>query len=171
MSKPWNGHSHQEVPHEVLVLADRLHSAAIHLLRRVRREDEGSGVTAARLSALSVVVFGGPLSLGELAAAEQVRPATMSRTVAALEEAGLVRRDVDPEDGRSILVQATEAGEQLLDEARLRRVESLAADLAELDPEETGALRLALDGLARALDLPTRRPPGNERDATGGRGE
>src|SRR5229473_2111765 len=73
--------------------ADRLHSAAIHLLRRLRRQDDASGLTAPRLSALSVIVFSGPLTLGALATAEQVRPPTMTRLVAALEEAGLVVRE------------------------------------------------------------------------------
>src|ERR671933_1067936 len=77
----------------IVATADRLHSAAIHLLRRVRRQDDASGLTAPRLSALSVIVFGGPLTLGALAAAEQVRPPTMTRIVQALEEAGLVVRE------------------------------------------------------------------------------
>src|SRR5919202_2354129 len=87
--------------------ADRLHSAAIHLLRRLRKQDDASGLTAPRLSALSVVVFGGPLSLGALAAAEQVRPPTMTRIVSALERAGLVERSPHPTDGRQVLLTAT----------------------------------------------------------------
>src|SRR3954463_14052103 len=67
---------------ELLELADRLHSTAIHLLRRVRKQDVAIGQGPARLSALSVLVFGGPKTLGELAAAEQVKPPTMSRIVA-----------------------------------------------------------------------------------------
>ncbi len=55
-------------------VADRLHSAAIHLLRRLRRTDEATGLSPARLSALSVVVYAGPRTLGELAGIEQVRP-------------------------------------------------------------------------------------------------
>src|SRR5512132_4206945 len=70
--------------------ADLLHSAATHLLRRPRREDAATALSAPRFSALSVIVFGGPLTLGELAGAEQVRPPTMTRLVSALEEAGLV---------------------------------------------------------------------------------
>ena len=85
---------------DVDAVADRLHSAAIHLLRRVRKEDDASGLTAPRLSALSVLVFGGPKTIGELAAAEQVRPPTMSVIVADLARAGLVTREPDPDDGR-----------------------------------------------------------------------
>src|ERR671924_776068 len=91
--------------------ADRFHSAAIHALRHVRREDPASGLSAARLSALSVLVFGGPRTLGELAAAERVRPPTMTNTVRGLEEAGLVRREADPHDGRVVRVEATAKGE------------------------------------------------------------
>ncbi len=90
-------------------VADRLHSAAIHLLRRLRREDDASGLSAPRLSALSVVVFGGPVTIGALAAAEQVRVPTMSRLVAALEADGLVRRKPDVDDGRVVRVAATPA--------------------------------------------------------------
>src|SRR3954462_3251460 len=79
-------------------LADRLHSAAIHLLRRLRREDDASGLPAPQLSALSVIVFGGPITLGALAAAEQVRPPTITRVVATLEESGLVVRETDDAD-------------------------------------------------------------------------
>src|SRR3954463_8792183 len=81
-------------------LADRLHSAAIHLLRRLRREDDASGLPGPQLSALSVIVFGGPITLGALAAAEQVRPPTITKLVAALEAAGLVKRQVDADDRR-----------------------------------------------------------------------
>jgi DNA-binding MarR family transcriptional regulator len=77
-------------------LADRWHSLAIHLLRRLRREDVKAGLTGPRLSALSVIVFGGPITLGELAAAEQVRPPTITRLVRALEQAQLVRRERTP---------------------------------------------------------------------------
>src|SRR5947199_6296687 len=110
--------------------AERLHSAAIHLLRRLRREDDASGLTAPRLSALSVIVFGGPLTLGALAIAEQVRPPTMTRIVAALEERHFVAREPSPDDGRVTLVRATPAGRRLLEEGRTRRTSVLARQLA-----------------------------------------
>src|SRR5207237_4874041 len=91
---------------ETLAIADQLHSAAIHLLRRLRVRDLASGIGPAQLSALSVLVFGGPRSLGELAEAEQVRPPTMSRVVEGLERAGLARRQ-PTEDKRRIRLQAT----------------------------------------------------------------
>jgi DNA-binding MarR family transcriptional regulator len=117
-------------------LADKLHSAAIHLLRKLRREDESSGLNAPRLSALSVIVFGGPLSLRDLAAAEQVRPPTMTRIVNALEEFGLVVKERNAVDARSIRLSATAAGKQLLLEGRKRRVDSLARQIAALSTAE-----------------------------------
>src|SRR5580658_1593807 len=102
-------------------LADKFHSAAIHLLRKLRREDESSGLNPQRLSALSVIVFGGPLSLGDLAATEQVRPPTMTRIVNALETQMLVTKQRDPADARSVRLAATAKGKALLMEGRKRR--------------------------------------------------
>src|ERR687884_2200417 len=106
--------------------ADRFHSAAVHALRHVRREDPATGLSAARLSALSVLVFGGARTLGELAAAEQVRPATMTRIVQALEREGLVRREPDRDDGRVVRLHATAKGERVMWGGRERRVDRLA---------------------------------------------
>jgi|SRR5271170_1530045 len=119
----------------VAEIADRLHSAAIHLLRRLRVRDRESGIGPAQLSALSVLVFGGPRSLGELAEAEQVRPPTMSRIVAGLERARLVHRHAT-DDGRRVRLAATAKGEKILWEGRKRRVESLAAALSPLTGDE-----------------------------------
>src|SRR5438067_12567602 len=98
--------------------ADRFHSAAIHALRHVRREDPATGVPPAQLSALSVLVFGGPRTLGELAAAEQVRPPTMTRIVQGLEAAGLVRRERDAQDGRIHRLTATARGRRVMQRGR-----------------------------------------------------
>src|SRR2546428_10214914 len=83
-------------------VARSLHSNAIHLLRRVRTEDSAMGIGPAQASALSVVVFGGPLTFNELAGAEQVRPPTLSRAVEGLVRAGLVRREINEEDQSSV---------------------------------------------------------------------
>jgi len=139
---------------DALAVADRLHSAAIHLLRRVRARDTESGVGPAQLSALSVLVFAGPRSLGELAAAEQVRPPTMSRIVAGLMRAGLVRRHIAKEDRRRLRLEATAKGTALLQAARKRRVESLAATLRALPAEKLEELRQAaelMDQLSRGV--------------------
>ena len=134
---------------ETIDLADRLHSVAIHLLRRVRRQDSASGVPAPQLSALSVIVFRGPLTLGALAATEQVRPPSMTRIVAALESAGLVERTVDPNDRRSALVRATSSGQDMLREGRLRRVQALAGDLDTLSVQERATIDKAIVLLER----------------------
>jgi DNA-binding MarR family transcriptional regulator len=121
-------------------LADKLHSAAIHLLRKLRREDESSGLNAPRLSALSVIVFGGPLSLGDLAAAEQVRPPTMTRIVNALEAQMLVTKERDSTDGRSVRLAATAKGKALLMAGRKRRVDALAKQIEALSDEDQRCL-------------------------------
>jgi DNA-binding MarR family transcriptional regulator len=138
-------------------LADKLHSAAIHLLRGVRREDAAAGLPPAQLSALSVVVFGGPLSLGRLAEAEQVRSPTMTRIVTALETAGLVTREPHPDDARSTLVTATGAGRELLLEGRRRRVSVLEERIAELEPSQRAAIAHAIDALEIVSGAPARR--------------
>lgn len=132
-------------------LADRLHSAAIHLLRRLRREDDASGLPAPQLSALSVIVFGGPVTLGQLAAAEQVRPPTITKLVAGLEAGGLVTREADPTDRRVVHVTATARGMKLLHEGRARRVASLAVSLRGLAPKDRAVLERAVPILERVV--------------------
>ena len=131
--------------------ADRLHSAAIHLLRLLREEDAASGVSAARLSALSVVVFAGPVTLGGLADAEQVRPPTISGIVAGLERDGLIRRRRDSRDGRVQWVHATAKGRRVLARARRRRIEAFAARLHGLSRQELATLERAAELIERAV--------------------
>jgi DNA-binding MarR family transcriptional regulator len=142
-------------PSRTVDVADRLHSAAIHLLRRVRRVDEESGLTAARLSALSVLVFGGPTTLGALARSEQVSAPTMSRLVDALERDGLAVREPHAEDGRSVVVRATTEGTRILERGRERRVAELAGLLATLAPAELETL----DAAARVVEGVSALPP------------
>jgi DNA-binding MarR family transcriptional regulator len=120
------------MPPDKTVVADRLHSAAIHLLRRAAEEDKAADLSRARLSALSVVVFRGPLTLGRLAAAEGVRSATMTGIVNGLERDGLVRRRPHGTDRRAVQVEATAAGRRLLSRARERRIGLVAARLDDL---------------------------------------
>lgn len=127
-------------------VADRLHSTAIQLLRRLRSEDRRTGLSGPRASALSVVVFGGPVTLGELAAAEQVKPPTMTRLVTAMEAQGLVKREGDASDARVVRVRATPKGIRILQEGRARRIARLQAALQDLPDEE-----LALLGRATVL--------------------
>jgi DNA-binding MarR family transcriptional regulator len=131
--------------------ADRLHSAAIHLLRLLREEDAASGVSAARLSALSVVVFAGPVTLGRLAEAEQVRPPTISGIVSGLERDGLVRRRPDPHDRRVQWVHATAKGRRVLSRARQRRIQAFVSRLRGLSREELATLERAAELIEEAV--------------------
>jgi DNA-binding MarR family transcriptional regulator len=132
-------------------LADRLHSTAIHLLRQVRVQDAATGLAPARLSALSVLVFGGAMSLNQLAQAEQVRPPTMSRIVDALESEGLVRRTVNQQDRRAVVLEATEKGTAILWQGRKRRVKFLAKHLSRLSEEEHKKIDDAIKAIQKAM--------------------
>jgi DNA-binding MarR family transcriptional regulator len=133
--------------------ADRIHSAAIHLLRRVREVDAAAmGISPARASALSVLVFGGARSLTELAAAERVTPATMSKLVAALEAEGLLRRYPDVNDARSIRLEATAKARRILQRGRARRLDVLDGLLAGATVEEVEAVRTAAEVVERVLE-------------------
>ena len=135
----------------MLGIAHRLHSAAIHLLRRLRQQDTATGEGPARLSALSVLVFGGPMTLGQLAAAEQVKPPTMTRIVNGLERSGLAKREADSSDARRVQIRATPKGMHLLQAARERRIGYLAEHLGALSEHERSTLGEALKILDQVL--------------------
>src|SRR5262245_8757215 len=105
-----------------LDVAERLHSGAIRLLRRVRAADAETGLSGPKLSALSVLAFGGPASLSALARAEQVRAPTMSKLVADLEAEGLVAKRADKADKRGVKIEVTAKGRALMEEGRKRRL-------------------------------------------------
>jgi DNA-binding MarR family transcriptional regulator len=132
-------------------LAARLAGLSTVLQRELGRADVGDGLTRARLSALSLLVLGGPRTLGDLAAAEHVRPPTMTRLVHAMEADGLVARERHPSDGRSIVIRATASGEVLLEQGRARRIASLARVFERLEPAEQARLEDAADLLGRVL--------------------
>ena len=132
-------------------VADELHSAAVHLLRSLRRADAGGGLNGPRLSALSVVVFAGPISLGDLAAAEQVRPPTMTRIVNALEGLGLVAKVRGAQDQRSIRISATTKGKRILIAGRNRRIQWLAERIERLDGRERQALKAAVGAIGKMM--------------------
>lgn len=139
-------------PRAETAVADRLHSAAIHLLRRVRKQDVATGEGPARLSALSVLVFSGPKTLGELAAAEQVKPPTMSRIVDGLTRSRLVKVTSDPHDGRRMHIRATAKGTRLLQKGRQLRIAYLASHLKLLTNEELARLGEAVEILEKVLE-------------------
>ena len=131
-------------PREV---ADRLHSAAIHLLRRVRSTDVQTGVTPAQLSALSVLMSG-PKTLGQLAAAEQVRPPTVTRLARELERLGLVRRESDKDDARVARLRSSAKGSAILRRGRQLRIGELERRLRAL----SGAELRTLDDAAAIIE-------------------
>jgi DNA-binding MarR family transcriptional regulator len=131
-------------------VADRLHSAAIHLLRRARRTDPLTGVSPAQLSALSVLMSG-PRTLGDLAAAEQVRPPTMSRLASEMERAGVARKVTDRADARVIRVHATPKGLRALARGRAMRIEAIERLIGELDPDELINVERAVGTIEKVL--------------------
>ncbi|HXO60196.1 MAG TPA: hypothetical protein VN850_00170 [Candidatus Acidoferrales bacterium] len=135
---------------EAYRIADLLHSAAIHLLRKVRAKDRSAGIGPAQLSALSVLVFGGPRSLKELAEAEQVRPPTMSRIVAGLARTRLTRRKTT-DDKRRMLLEATARGKKILREGRRRRVEMLVNALEKFSADELREAAAAADFMRKLV--------------------
>ena len=135
-------------------VASALNSGAIHLLRSLAAVDRLAGLTPARLSALSVIVFGGPRPLGELAAAEGVAGPTMTRIVDGLVAGGLAERRPDPRDGRAALIEATPTGEELMRAAAGRRISAIASAIAELpaaDRRRLAASAGLLDRLAKTI--------------------
>lgn len=134
-----------------MVVADRLHSAAIHLLRALRKQDETTGLSAARLSVLSVLVFAGPRTIGQLAKAEQVSPPTMTRLVVGLQRDGLIIRKSDSKDGRVTWLRPTAKGRRVLQEGRQRRVAELARRLQDRADEDVKTLGKAAEIIEEAL--------------------
>ena len=134
---------------EVEAVAEKLHSAALLLLRRLRTEGDARGISPPRLSALSVVVDAGPIGIGALAAAEGVSAPTMSRLVDGLERDALVKRTADPDDARGVLVRPTVRGRRIRTEGRRQRIRVLAADLQPLSREELDAIRVGAELIER----------------------
>lgn len=130
----------------------RLRLAVGRLARRLRQEAE-IDVTPSQLSALATLDRGGNMTIGELAAIESIRPPTMTRIVAALEEAALVRRSTDPDDRRACRVSITDKGVAAVQQIRDARSAFLAARLGALDEREIESIRAALPALERLLEV------------------
>jgi DNA-binding MarR family transcriptional regulator len=132
-------------------VAERLHSAAVHLSRRLRVEDEARGISGPRLSALSVLVSAGPMRIGELALIEQVEPPTMTRLVDAMEREGQVSRGPDPQDRRAVVLRATAKGRRALQNDRAQRVAMLAEGVRSLSPAQLAALARGVEVLEKMV--------------------
>lgn len=133
-------------------LAHDLRMAVMRLARRVRHERGDHGLGLGQLAALATLDRLGPMTAGALAAHEQVRPPSMTRTLAALAEGGYVVRTAAPHDGRQVVVSLTETARTLLREDRRRRDEWLAALLLDLDADDRALLRAALPVLEVLAD-------------------
>lgn len=140
------------IAQDLAQIANLIHGAAIRLLRVVRREDAAAGLSAPQLSALSVLVYGGPQSMSALAAAEQVRPPTMSRLVDDLERLGLAERLSSQGDRRVNLVRITNAGRTLLEQGRRKRLARLVEVLAGTTQGERRALNSAALTIVRLTE-------------------
>ncbi|HET9731648.1 MAG TPA: MarR family transcriptional regulator [Acidimicrobiales bacterium] len=134
-------------------LISRLRLALLRLSRRLR-QNAAAGVTPSQLSVLATLGGHGPMSLGDLASHEGVQPPSVTRMVAALEEAGLVSRVASTVDRRSVMAELTESGTQTVNEIRRRRDAWLAQRLGALEPEQLEALRAALPVLESMLAEP-----------------
>lgn len=134
-------------------LAHDLRLAVMRLARRLRQQRADHGLGLGQLSALATLDRCGAMTAGALAQHEQVRPPSMTKTLAALAEAGYVDRTPDPTDGRQVVVSLTETARTLLHEDRRRRDEWLAALMAGLTQDERATLAAALpllEGMADA---------------------
>jgi DNA-binding MarR family transcriptional regulator len=131
-------------------LASSLRLGVTRLARRLRQEAE-PGITPSLLVALSTIDRAGTMTIGELCAAEQVQPPTMTRFVASLVEAGLVTREPDPNDRRVAWVRVTPEGAKLLQRSRKRKDVYLARRLRDLEPRELVVLEEASEILDRLV--------------------
>lgn len=130
-------------------MASSLRIAVGRLSRRIRYEREDDSLTLNQLSALGNLEKHGPMPVGELAALERVRPPSMTRIVAGLEELELVVRESDPVDRRLVRIRISEAGKARMVADRKRRDAWLTQRLRELTPEERQRLRDVLPILER----------------------
>ena len=134
---------------EIFRAAEAIHAASIRVLRIVRAEDTKSGIGPAQLSVLSILVFLGPKTMGELAEAEQVKPPTMSRIVDGLVRQRLAERTTGTDDRRSLRIACTPKGKKLLLAGRNRRVRALAKRIEHLSAADLTVLDKAAGVLAK----------------------
>lgn len=133
------------VTHDTTETAARLAVVIGRINRRIR--PVAPGLTQAQLSALSSILRKGPLRPGDLARIESIGAPSATRVVSELESHGLVERQSDPDDGRSSLVSATDAGAAAVLTAREERAERISVLLAGLDERELASVVAALDAL------------------------
>ena len=136
-------------------VADQIHSAAIHLLRALRGKDKVLGISPARLSALSVLYFMGPITISQLAAAEGVKLPTASRLIKDMVRDQLVLRERSEDDGRSSFISISPKGKTLFERGRVNRLMALTTALENLSVEnhETlGKAAILMENVATAIN-------------------
>jgi DNA-binding MarR family transcriptional regulator len=134
------------------LLASELRIALMRAVRRLRAEKADDDLSDAQYSVLAYLDRHGPATPGALAEFERVRPPSLTRTLAALTELGLVRREGHPDDGRQVLVHLTEQGRNSVEDTRVRRNAWLGRRLSDLTPDERSTLAAATDLLRRLAD-------------------
>ncbi|HEY1635676.1 MAG TPA: MarR family transcriptional regulator [Acidimicrobiales bacterium] len=132
-------------------LAARLRLVVTRLSRRLRQQGE-TGISASQLSALSTIDRCGPMTLGDVATAEQVQPPSMTRIVSHLEERGLVERQVYQRDRRVTRVHVTGEGRELLQLSRTRKDAYLARRLQTLNDGDRFTMAAAVAVLEQILE-------------------
>lgn len=124
-------------------VADQIHSASIHLLRALRGKDKVLGISPARLSALSVLYFMGPITISQLAAAEGVKLPTASRLIKDMVRDQLVLRERSEDDGRSSFISISPKGKTLFERGRVNRLMALTTALENLSVDNHQTLEKA----------------------------
>ncbi|MBH0052602.1 MULTISPECIES: MarR family winged helix-turn-helix transcriptional regulator [unclassified Salinibacterium] len=130
-------------------LDDELRITLMRIARRIRQQRHDDTLSDSQLSVLYVLTHHGGSTLAALAEHEHVTPPSMNRTVNCLSDEGLITRSSSPDDGRKVLIEATDAGIELVDKTRQRRAAWFAAELEGLSPEEHAALHAAIPVLVK----------------------
>ncbi len=131
-------------------LATELRFSVMRLRRRlVRERHPDNDLSLPAMAVLWGLHRFGDLTIGALAAREQVRPPSMTRTVTCLADSGLVERQAHPTDGRQVVVRLTEEGRAVVNADAARRDRWLSRRLEELTPAERDVLRQAAPILQR----------------------
>ncbi len=133
-------------------LNDDLRIALMRLVRRMRLERADGDMSDGQLSVIFVLWKEGAQTLTSLSEHERVTPPSMNRTVNALVEAGLVTRGSAPDDGRKVMIEATDAGLEVVRETKRRRAAWFAQRLEALPPDKRDALIAAAPILRELAD-------------------
>jgi DNA-binding MarR family transcriptional regulator len=133
-------------------LGSRLNSATVHIGRALRSSSVGASMPIEHRSALSAIVFAGPIRMSALARLEGVSAPAVTRTVAILERQGLVRRHADPSDRRATLIVATAKGARLTMRGRDERARRIDAALRRMRPAARARIQAAIDDLEALVE-------------------